>query len=169
MKLALGLLPPASGIVRNQAVRPIPVMQNFYSSLLPWFNVKKNLLFGIGADREASFDTIASLFEIDAYLQSPPTELSGGQLQRVLFARALCQQPDIILVDEPFSHLDLPTSNRILTRLDAFLSERKISVFWITHRHFEARLLAHHVIHLEHQTLRKVEVHELGNSQSFAA
>jgi NitT/TauT family transport system ATP-binding protein len=167
MKIALGLLPPISGTVNNQALRPIPIMQNFYASLLPWLNVRKNLLFGIDAERGASLETIVSLFEIDAYLQSRPTELSGGQLQRVLFARALCQQPDLMLVDEPLSHLDLPSSNRILTRLEAYLTEHKISVFWITHRHFEARVLAHRVIHLENQTLRPLQVHELAEAHAF--
>jgi NitT/TauT family transport system ATP-binding protein len=167
MKIALGLLPPSSGIVMNQALRPIPIMQNFYASLLPWLNVRKNLLFGVDPEREPSLETIVSLFEIDAYLQSRPTELSGGQLQRVLFARALCQQPDLILVDEPLSHLDLPSSNRVLARLEKLLTERKVSVFWITHRHFEARFLAHRVIHLENQTLRPLEVHELADAQAF--
>lgn len=167
MKMALGLLSPSSGVVINKAIRPIPVMQHFSASLLPWLTVKSNLLFGVEDDREALLKDLASIFEIDAYLQSYPTRLSGGQLQRVLFVRALCQQPDLILVDEPLSHLDLPSSNRIISRLDTFLSEHRISVFWITHRHFEARVLAHRIIHLENHALQTLEVHELVGIQDF--
>jgi ABC-type nitrate/sulfonate/bicarbonate transport system ATPase subunit len=75
--------------------------------------------------------------------------------------------PDLLLVDEPLSHLDLPSSSRILNRLAAFLSARKISVFWITHRHFEARVLANRVIHLENQTLRPLELKDLADKHAF--
>lgn len=167
MKIALGMLQPTSGVVESEALRPIPIMQNFYASLLPWLNIQRNLLFGVDVDLNGAFDKIVSLFEIGDYLHSPPTELSGGQLQRVLFARALCQRPDFLLVDEPLSHLDLPSSNRIIARLGNYLSENKISVFWITHRHFEARLLANRVIHLENQVLRPLQVHELADAQAF--
>ena len=167
MKIALGLLLPKSGLVTNQAVRPIPIMQNFYGSLLPWLTVKRNLLFGLNAEAITLSEDLISLFEIEPYLNSHPTELSGGQLQRVLFARALCHQPDLILLDEPLSHLDLPASNRVLNRLDLFLAKHRISAFWITHRHFEARVLANRVIHLENQNLRALQVQELADLQTF--
>lgn len=167
MKIALGLLQPNSGVVENKAIHPIPIMQNFNASLLPWLRVRSNLLFGIAPGHESLFEAVVSLFEIDSLLESRPTELSGGQLQRVLFARALCQKPDLILVDEPFSHLDLPSTNRLLIRLGEYLSEHKISVFWITHRHFEAKALAHRIIHLENQTLRPLQLQLLADTQVF--
>jgi ABC-type nitrate/sulfonate/bicarbonate transport system ATPase subunit len=167
MNLALGLLKPTQGIVENRATRPIPIMQNFAASLLPWFSVKANLSFGRGRVDESLLQIVTALFEIDELLESRSSELSGGQVQRVLFARALYQQPDLLLLDEPLSNLDLPLTSRIRARLEPYLDERKISVFWITHRHFEARVLAHRVIHLENQMLRPLKIEELADTHVF--
>lgn len=167
MNLALGLLKPTEGTVENRAARPIPIMQNFAASLLPWFSVKANMSFGIGTVDESLLQRLANLFEIDDLLVSRSSELSGGQKQRVLFARALYHQPDLLLVDEPLSNLDLPLTSRILGCLKKYLDERRISVFWITHRHFEARVLAHRVIHLENQELRPLKIQELADTQIF--
>lgn len=167
MNLALGLLNPTEGVIDNYASKPIPILQNFAGSLLPWFSVKKNLSFGKGKHDDLLLSEVASLFEIDEILKSAASELSGGQIQRVLFARALYQKPDLLLVDEPLSNLDLSLTSRILTRLEKFLNEQDLSVLWITHRHFEARVLAHRVVHLENQMLRPLRLEELAAAQDF--
>ncbi len=167
MKLALRLLHPTTGVVDNHSVRPIPIMQNFAASLLPWLSVRKNLLFGNSTLGKALFQPIVSLFEIETLLELRPMQLSGGQIQRVLFARALYQHPDLLIVDEPLSNLDLALSHRILERLKGFLGDHQVSTFWITHRHFEAKVLAHRVIHLENQTLRPLQIDELADTHIF--
>lgn len=167
LRLALGLLQPTAGAVESQAVKPIPLMQNFATSLLPWFTVRTNLCFGAGESGSSLFEKIAVLFEIESLLDARPGELSGGQIQRVLFARALCQKPDFLIVDEPLSNLDIPLSNRILARLKEYLSEEKVSIFWITHRHFEAGVLANKIFHLENRKLQAIQPQELAAHRSF--
>lgn len=167
MNLALGLLRPTEGVVENSARRPIPIPQNFSASLLPWFSVRSNISFGRQKLDDDLLQEVASVFEITELLGSQSSKLSGGQVQRVLFARALYQRPDLLLLDEPLSNLDLPLTSRILSRLTNYMDQRYISALWITHRHFEARVLAHKVIHLECRTLRPIDIRELADTPVF--
>lgn len=149
MKLALGLLASDSGTVTNLAARPLPILQNFHSSMLPWFNLEHNIWFGSATRDERKLHELAELLELQSILRSRPYEVSGGQLQRAILARALYHGPDLLLVDEPLAHVDIPTTNRLLPRLSDYLRRHGTSVLWITHRALESQLLSAKVILLE--------------------
>jgi len=157
LKTLCGILRPESGqILCNDS--PISA-QNSLSigyvpqkyGLLDWKTAGKNILlpFQVGRHRqrkeEETRDIIASL-GLEALLDRYPRELSGGQQQRVALARAFIGQPDLLLMDEPFSALDTFTS---ATSQQLFLKlwERyKVTTLLITHSIFEAVTLGRHIL-----------------------
>ncbi|WP_396613889.1 ABC transporter ATP-binding protein (plasmid) [Haloferax sp. S1W] len=86
--------------------------------------------------------TDVNLLPVNDFLDRYPEELSGGQLQRVLFARALVLNPEFIVADEPSSMLDASVRARVLDLIDELRHERNISFFIITHDIGAARYLS---------------------------
>lgn len=146
--LALGTRRPQAGSIYLSG-NVLPVFQNFRAMLLPWFIARRNICWGI--DRECSdrLHAVATLLEINDKLQAYPSELSGGQNQRVVLARALVRSPDLLLLDEPFSSVDAGTQRRIMAPLKAFLHKEKISAMWITHNIQEAVQIADRIVVLK--------------------
>lgn len=81
---------------------------------------------------------MADAFEFTFQLKLTARELSDGLLQRVKLAGALIDRPDLLLLDEPFSHLDTPTRESVLAVLKPYLREREIACVWITHQREDA-------------------------------
>jgi NitT/TauT family transport system ATP-binding protein len=160
LRILAGLVPPTSGAVnyRGNAVHgPVRgismVFQNF--ALLPWLTVLQNVELGLealGVDREErreralkAIDTIG----LDGFESAFPKELSGGMRQRVGFARALVVNPDILLMDEPFSALDVLTADNLKSDLLDLWQTRKTGIngiIFVTHNIEEAVLLADRII-----------------------
>jgi NitT/TauT family transport system ATP-binding protein len=128
LRCIAGLIPPTTGTV---AYRGTPlnganpgvsmVFQTF--ALLPWLTVQSNVEMGLEAlgiapeeRRRRALDAI-DLIGLDGFESAYPKELSGGMRQRVGFARALVVRPDALLMDEPFSALDVLTSENLRTEL----------------------------------------------------
>ncbi len=86
----------------------------------------------------------------------PASKLSGGEAQRVSLARAFVLQPQLLLLDEPFSSLDAPTRGRLLDDLHALLAETSTTAVFVTHDLKEAAGLAHRVAVLLDGRLRQV-------------
>jgi NitT/TauT family transport system ATP-binding protein len=117
--------------------------------LLPWATVLDNLTFvqdsddGSAAARCAEFLKLVGLDDVD---NSYPGELSGGMQQRVGIARAFSIDPDVLLMDEPFSHLDAITGDELRKELHKMWMVTKKTVVFVTHDISEAVELSNRVI-----------------------
>ena len=123
------------------------------ATLLPWANVLDNILFPIRVTgrtvTEAQKDTARELIKV-AGLQGfegrSPRELSGGMQQRVAICRALLNDPDLLLMDEPFGALDALTREEMTLELLRIWAARPKTVVFVTHSISEAVLLADRVV-----------------------
>jgi NitT/TauT family transport system ATP-binding protein len=156
LRCIAGLISPTSGEVfyRGQLLNGANpgvsmVFQSF--ALLPWLTVRQNVeigleALGVGVDErrqraERAIDTIG----LDGFESAYPKELSGGMRQRVGFARALVVEPDALLMDEPFSALDVLTAQNLRAELLRLWREKDFptkSMLIVTHNIEEAVFLA---------------------------
>jgi NitT/TauT family transport system ATP-binding protein len=145
MRLATGLEKASSGTVTNPS-RTRMIFQN--AALLPWRTVRENVHLGFtgtpGTRKQHEkriHDELASLGLAD-FKDVYPRDLSGGQRQRVGIARALVSDPDLLLLDEPFSALDVETTERLSEELLQIFAARNITMFMVSHSIEDAVLLA---------------------------
>jgi NitT/TauT family transport system ATP-binding protein len=149
LRLAAGLIRPTKGELMNHA-RTRMVFQN--GALLPWRTVRGNIALGFtgirATPREITSRTDAVLAElgIQAFADAYPRDLSGGQRQRVGIARALVSEPELLLLDEPFSALDVETTERLASELLAIREKRGITMLMVSHSIEDAVLLADRVL-----------------------
>lgn len=110
-------------------------------ALFPHLTVAQNIAFGLqrgclNLRRPASHTSVAKwlqAFGLEAIAASYPSQISGGQCQRVALARALAPQPDILLLDEPFSALDLSLRERMREELSTLQQQLRVPMLVITH------------------------------------
>lgn len=160
LRTLIGLIAPSSGTVRyrNRSVTgPMPGMAMVFQSfaLFPWLTVLENVELGLemqgvpeGERRRRALEAI-DLIGLDGFESAYPKELSGGMRQRVGFARALVTNPDVLLMDEPFSALDVLTAENLRTELLNLWQERRIptrAILMVTHNIEEAVLMADRVL-----------------------
>ncbi len=128
--------------------RRVGVMFQDYA-LFPHLSVAGNIGFGLSTlKREARNRRVAELLVLVGLNEragSYPHELSGGQQQRVALARALANQPELLLLDEPFSNLDIDTRQRLAAELRALLKSTGTTVLMVTHDQGEAFAMADHI------------------------
>lgn len=121
-------------------------------SLFPWRNILDNVAFGPemrGSSKEERHDIARryiSLVGLDQFERSYPYELSGGMRQRVAIARALANDPDLLLMDEPFGALDAQTRNKMQSELLSIWEQSKKTILFVTHSVDEAVYLSDRIV-----------------------
>jgi NitT/TauT family transport system ATP-binding protein len=160
LRIVSGLLRPSGGQVTwrgNPVAGPTEgiamVFQSF--ALFPWLTVQENVEIGLEArgvsrvEREKRADEALDLIGLGGFASAYPKELSGGMRQRVGLARALVVYPDLLLMDEPFSALDVLTAETLRTDLIDLWTEGKLpvkSVLMVTHNIEEAVLMCDRIL-----------------------
>lgn len=136
--------------------RRIAMVSQDYA-LFPHLSVEDNVAFGLRrqsrAERLRRVDRMLELVGLTTARARFPHELSGGQQQRVALARALAIQPRLLLLDEPFSSLDVELRARLGAEMHAILKEQRITTLMVTHDQDEAFALGEMVGIMEAGTL----------------
>ncbi|MHB8869948.1 MAG: ABC transporter ATP-binding protein [Thermoleophilia bacterium] len=139
-------------VVHSDPSKPLNSMVFQEQSIFPWMSVRKNIGFGLKCRRvnkkviEETVERYIQMIGLQKFGEAYPHQLSGGMKQRVSVARAFANDPEILLMDEPFAALD--EQNKIMLQeelLKIWETERKTVVF-ITHSIDEALILADRVI-----------------------
>jgi NitT/TauT family transport system ATP-binding protein len=160
LRILAGLIPPTDGSVQYRGATVLEpahgiamVFQSF--ALFPWLTVLGNVELGLeakgvtAADRRRLAVEAIDLIGLDGFENAYPKELSGGMRQRVGFARALVVNPDILLLDEPFSALDVLTAETLRNDLLDLWSESKIptkGILVVSHNIEEAVEMADRIL-----------------------
>ncbi|ABV86173.1 ABC transporter ATP-binding protein [Shewanella pealeana] len=115
-------------------------------ALFPHLTVAENILFGVvtrdKAVRRARLQEMLSLVKLDGLAKRYPHELSGGQQQRVSIARALAYEPEVLLLDEPFSNIDAKVRREMMLEIRDILKKHNVSAVFVTHSKDEAFVFA---------------------------
>ena len=115
-------------------------------ALFPHLTVKENLRFPTNVKNSTNnVDEIIELIKLPNSLDKYPHELSGGEQQRVALARSIISQPDLLLLDEPFSSLDLSLREEVRDDTLHLLQKSNVSVIIVTHDPFEAMFISNHI------------------------
>ena len=156
LNLLAGLIKPDAGTIRING-QPLDRRDHRLGyvfqrpRLLNWRTVRQNVEFALRADgvpagewRVRAHDVL-SLVGLEQFADEFPLRLSGGMQQRVAIARALAIAPDVLLMDEPFSHLDELTARAQRRELLRFRDKIEATVVFVTHNALEAAYLADRV------------------------
>jgi NitT/TauT family transport system ATP-binding protein len=155
LRVLAGLLRQSAGEVRIEAERPdtpLTAMVFQEHALLPWRTVLANVTFGLEnrgvtrAAREARAQDMLALVGLTRFARHYPHQLSGGMKQRVGIARALANDPEVLLMDEPFAALDAQTRTLMQEELLRIWATLGKTVVYVTHSLEEALLLGDRVV-----------------------
>lgn len=156
LNITAGLLAPTSGsasfthLPQGHVPRTGIVFQE--TGLFPWRSVYDNIAFGLeamGVPKQEQKDRIShyiNLVGLTGFEKALPHHLSGGMRQRVDIARALVINPDLLLMDEPFSALDAQTRTIMQEELVTLWDKTRLSTLYVTHNIQEAVMLADRVV-----------------------
>ena len=163
LRLIAGLEKPSQGEIKIKGIKSssrenlLPpekrnvglVVQD--KALFPHLSVYSNICFGIKKNKTK--DDIASelltLFKIENLKSKYPHEISGGEQLRVALARSLATNPDLLMLDEPFSALDKDLKETLYSEISLVFSERKSTILLVTHDQKEAELMTERQIMME--------------------
>ncbi len=187
LKCIAGLLPPSGGTItlngknitgpdKNRGM----VFQNF--SLFSWLSVRQNMAFGPllrHVEMGERIEEMLRVMDLTECADLFPSKLSGGMQQRIAIARTLLNDPDVLLMDEPFGSLDELTRSRMQELLINVWEKQKKTVLFVTHSIKEAAFLADTIYVLSDRPMQIKESfsvpfarprqHELKRDQAFFA
>jgi len=147
------LLGPTKTLVPGEPFMKL-VAQEF--NIMPFTTVAENLgshLSGLDGEKdERRIDELLEVVEMEAFKNTMVKNLSGGQKQRVALAKALANEPEILLLDEPFSNIDVFRKNKLQRKIFNYLKEKSISCITATHDSDEALAFSDQILMLKNGT-----------------
>ncbi len=155
LRIVAGLESPSEGSVtirRTSAEQPLTSMMFQETSIFPWMTVRANVGYGLrlrGVPQQQIDPVVArflALMKLDRFADAYPYQLSGGMKQRVSVARAFANDPEVLLMDEPFAALDEQTKIVLQEELLRIWGESRKTVIFITHSIDEALILGDRVL-----------------------
>jgi NitT/TauT family transport system ATP-binding protein len=161
LRAAAGFVTPSAGTARRHG-KPITgpsrevafVFQDYGRALLPWRTVQGNISLALEAahvpeaERPARIAKVLETVGLSAHSSKFPAQLSGGMQQRVQIARCLAQEPELMMMDEPFGALDAMTRESLQDELSSLVRTTGLTVLFVTHDLEEAIYLSDRVIAL---------------------
>lgn len=163
LRVLAGLIDTSAGTVEHHRVRgPHRSAMVFQDALLlPWLNVVDNVAFSLQLashpgrlrrrrDRRRHACSVLERLDLGHLADRYPSQLSGGQQQRVAIARAVAAQPDVLLLDEPFSALDIATRSALQEWLVDHRDSLASAIVLVTHDLAEALFVADRIALLHH-------------------
>lgn len=130
-------------------------------ALFPHLNVYDNISFGLhrqtSKEQQRRADKLLELVGLAGHGKRYPHELSGGQQQRVAVARALAPEPKLLLLDEPFSNLDVELRERLALDVRDILHEQGIAAVFVTHDQHEAFVMGERIAVMQHGHVRQTD------------
>ena len=126
--------------------------------LMPWLTVTENvtLVSDNTVDNQMRAQALLELVGLSDYVDSYPDSLSGGMKKRVSLARAFMPQPDILLMDEPFASLDVPSAEDLREKLLTLWEEQKTTILYVTHSLKEAISISDRILFLSKNPMKIV-------------
>ena len=119
-------------------------------TLFPHLTVYQNIAFGMRQkNKKDRIQAILTMVELEEDIKKYPYECSGGMQQRIALARAIANQPKLLLLDEPFSNLDQELKIRLRSQFIDWAKQEDITLIWVTHDIEEAYAIADQVIELK--------------------
>ena len=165
LSLAAGLLSPTKGTVVSNGSSFGSMLQK--DELFPWRTIEKNLFLPLEikrADLPAQRERVLALAEkygLGQFLKNYPSSLSGGMRQRAALIRTLALDPDVLLLDEPFSALDYQTRLSVCDDVYKIIRKENKTALLITHDISEAISVADRIFVLSHRPARVIAEHEI--------
>lgn len=158
LRLIAGLEQPEEGSIRVEAEhgntgKAFMIFQDF-DQLFPWRTVLDNVIYPMGirkiyaSDKERNEAALEMLdmVEYKDSISKYPHQLSGGMKQKVALARALCLNPDLLLMDEPFASLDAQTRNSMQELLLRIWKRKGLTILFVTHDIYEALAISDRIL-----------------------
>ncbi|MBA3927100.1 ABC transporter ATP-binding protein [Listeria rustica] len=165
LKVLAGLLPFDGGSYQKSGIKMAYISQK--PVLFSHMTVLENLIFPLKCqkvkrkEREAIGRVFLEKSELAKWADAYPFELSGGQQQRVSVARALIGNPDLLLMDEPFSSLDVRLGRDMRQWVFTQIEERQIAAVFVTHHYEEAKVFSERVLLMDNGLLKEATEAEI--------